>query len=314
MVIDTKTVGITFGSLRMGQITSPEIDAFLTELRRQELAASTIASYKGDLSAFAGWFVRTTGEVFTPQTVTPSDVLDHKSYLRTVQRRQAATVNRRQAALRKFFLWARATGRITDLPTLEVKSVPTGSRAPKSWAKREADRLIRAVEQSANTRDLAVLLTLRHTGVRVGELCALRIPDLSILDRKGSMLVRSGKRDKDRTIPLNNDVRLALRAYLAKRPAATDDHVFIGQRGEALQPEAVQLIVRKYARQAGLAEVTPHILRHTFAKQVLDAGANLTTVSRLLGHERLDTTAIYTQPTARDLVEAVQRLERQDAE
>jgi site-specific recombinase XerD len=298
----------------MRQCTCPEIAAFLTELRREDLAVSTIASYERDLVAFATWFEGTTSEAFAPQAVTPSDVRDHKSYLRTVRRRQAATVNRRLAALRKFFLWARVTGRITDLPTLEVKSVPTGSRTPKSLAKREADRLIRTVEQSGNTRDLAVLLTLRHTGVRVGELCALRIADLTILDRKGSMLVRSGKGDKDRTVPLNNDVRVALRAYFARRPAATDDHVFIGQRGEALQPEAVQLIVRKYARRAGLAEVTPHILRHTFAKQVLDAGADLTTVSRLLGHERLDTTAIYTQPTARDLVEAVQRLERHDAE
>ena len=298
----------------MRQCTCPEIAAFLTELRREDLAVSTIASYERDLVAFATWFEGTTSEAFAPQAVTPSDVRDHKSYLRTVRRRQAATVNRRLAALRKFFLWARVTGRITDLPTLEVKSVPTGSRTPKSLAKREADRLIRTVEQSGNTRDLAVLLTLRHTGVRVGELCALRLADLTILDRKGSMLVRSGKGDKDRTVPLNNDVRVALRAYFARRPAATDDHVFIGQRGEALQPEAVQLIVRKYARRAGLAGVTPHILRHTFAKQVLDAGADLTTVSRLLGHERLDTTAIYTQPTARDLVEAVQRLERHDAE
>src|SRR5664280_761600 len=173
----------------MRQCTCPEIAAFLTELRREDLAVSTIASYERDLVAFATWFEGTTSEAFAPQAGTPSDVRDHKSYLRTVRRRQAATVNRRLAALRKFFLWARVTGRITDLPTLEVKSVPTGSRTPKSLAKREADRLIRTVEQSGNTRDLAVLLTLRHTGVRVGELCALRLADLTILDRKGSMLV-----------------------------------------------------------------------------------------------------------------------------
>lgn len=298
----------------MRPTTYPEIAAFLDELRRQDLAASTIASYEGDLCAFAGWFVGTTGEAFTPQVVTPTDVLDHKAYLRTTQRRQAATVNRRLAALRKFFLWAKATGRIADLPTMEVKSVPTGSRVPKSLGKREADCLIRAVEQSKNTRDLAIVLTLRHTGIRVGELCALRIPDLIIRDRKGSLLVRSGKGDKDRTIPLNNDGRRALQAYLVQRPAVADDRVFVGQRGEPLRPEAVQLIVRKYAHRAGLPEVTPHILRHTFAKHVLDTGGDLPTVSRLLGHERLETTAIYTQPTTRDLEEAVQRLERDNAE
>ena len=76
-----------------------------------------------------------------------------------------------------------------------------------------------------------------------------------------------------------------------------------------MQPQAVQLIVKKYAQRAGLADVTPHVLRHSFAKHVLDAGEDLATVSRLLGHERLETTAIYTQPTARDLEEAVRRLE-----
>jgi site-specific recombinase XerD len=74
-------------------------------------------------------------------------------------------------------------------------------------------------------------------------------------------------------------------------------------------PEGVQIVVRKYARRADLSAVTPYMLRHTFAKQVLDAGTNLPTVSRLLGHERLETTAISTQPTAGDLEEAVRRLE-----
>ena len=83
----------------------------------------------------------------------------------------------------------------------------------------------------------------------------------------------------------------------------------MGQRGEALKPQGVQQVVAKYARRAGLPEVTPHVLRHTFAKHVLDAGEDLATVQRLLGHERLETTAIYIQPTARDLEEAVRRLE-----
>ncbi|MDQ5851425.1 MAG: tyrosine-type recombinase/integrase [Chloroflexota bacterium] len=181
---------------------------------------------------------------------------------------------------------------------------------PKSLPKRDLDRLLRAAEQDGNKRNLAILLTLRHTGLRVGELCNLRLSDIAISERKGSLVVRSGKGDKDRTVPLNNDVRQALSAYVAVRPAASTDFLFIGQRGQPLQSDAVQLIVRKYARRAGLSEVTPHILRHSFAKQVLDAGADLATVSRLLGHERLETTAIYTQPTALDLEAAVRRLER----
>jgi len=82
-----------------------------------------------------------------------------------------------------------------------------------------------------------------------------------------------------------------------------------GSGEHSLKPQGVQQVVAKYARRAGLPEVTPHVLRHTFAKHVLDAGEDLATVQRLLGHARLETTAIYTQPTARDLEVAVRRLE-----
>jgi integrase/recombinase XerC len=274
------------------------------------VAPKTVSSYHSDLRAFARWFGDTTGEAFAATAVTPTDVRDYRAHLRTVQRRPATTVNRRLAALRRFFTWAKGTGRVRELPTEGVKGAPTAPRTPKSLAKREVDRLIRAAEQDGHTRNLALLLTLRHTGLRVGALCNLRLADLVISERKGSLVVRSGKGDKDRPVPLNHDVRQALGAYLAIRPTGADDHLFIGQRGQPLQTDAVELLVRKYARRAGLPGVTPHTLRHSFAKGVLDAGADLATVARLLGHERLETTAIYTQPTAQDLEAAVRRLER----
>jgi site-specific recombinase XerD len=295
----------------MSKQTYPDITAFLAELRRVGMAEKTIATYATDCTMFARWFSDSTGEPFRAASVTPTDILDYKAHLRTVQRRQAATVNRRLAALRKFFLWAQATGRITEVPTATVKGVPAAPRSPKSLPKRDVDRLIREAQKAGNKRNLAIVHLLRHTGIRVGELCALRLSDIRTSERKGSVLVRSGKGDKDRTVPLNHDVREALEAYLKVRPEAADDHLFLGQRGEPLQTDGVQLIVRKLARRAGLEKVTPHVLRHSFAKHVLDAGEDLATVSRLLGHERLETTAIYTEPTARDLEEAVAKLERE---
>jgi len=81
-------------------------------------------------------------------------------------------------------------------------------------------------------------------------------------------------------------------ADAAQRPEVVDEHLFIGQRREGRKPQAVENVVRKYARQAGLVDVTPHTLRHTFGKGLLDAGVDLVTVAALLGHERLETTAI----------------------
>jgi integrase/recombinase XerD len=89
----------------------------------------------------------------------------------------------------------------------------------------------------------------------------------------------------------------------------SDDHLFIGQRGEGLKEFAVENIVTRYARLAGLDDVSPHTLRHSFGKHSLDAGVDLVTVSKLMGHTRLETTARYTQPSPQDLEKAVARLE-----
>jgi site-specific recombinase XerD len=224
--------------------------------------------------------------------VTPTDLREYEGCRRTVERRQATTINRRFAALRAFFRWAKGMDLISELPTESVSEVPAAPRSPKALAKREVDRLIREAERHGNARNLAIVQLLRHTGLRVGERCTLRLGDLDIAERRGTALVRAGKGDKDRTLPFTNDVRRALERYLKTRPPVDDDHLFIGQRGEPLQPQGVQLIVAKYARRAGLSDVTPHILRHSFAKRIHDAGEDLATVQRLLGHERLEPMAI----------------------
>lgn len=288
---------------------SEDITEFIAELQREEAAKRTTDSYRSDLLCFARWFATSIGEDFSAQGVTPTDLRDYKAYLVTVERRKPATVNRRLAALRRFFQWAKASGLTQEMPTDSVKGVQSVSRAPKSLEKREVDRLIRAAEKDEDKRNLAILQTLRHTGIRVGELCALKLGDIDISERKGLLTVRSGKGSKYREVPLNNDARRTIDAYLVVRPKVSDDHLFIGQRSEGLKSQAVENVVRKYARIAGLADVTPHILRHSFGKHALDAGVNLVTVAKLLGHERLETTAIYTQPTQRDLEKAVERLE-----
>ncbi len=186
----------------MTQTATNDIPDFLADLVRQDLASKTIATYKADLTAFARWFSSTVGEPFSARAVTPTDLRDHRGYLRMVQRRAAATVNRRFAALRAFFRWAKGKGLISELPTDDVKGVPIPRRVPKSLLKRDVDRILRAAEREGNRRNLAIVLLLRHTGLRVGELCALQVDDVVISERKGQVHVHSGKGDKDRSVPL----------------------------------------------------------------------------------------------------------------
>jgi site-specific recombinase XerD len=293
----------------MEHATPPQITDFLTELRRQDLSANTVESYRSDLLLFGRWLGATTGDEFATTTVTPTDAREYKAYLVTVERRSPATVNRRLAALRKFFDWAVACGLAKENPISTVREIPVTRTAPKALDKRQVDRLIREAEKALRKRDVAILEVLRGTGIRVAELCALRRDDIEVNERSGSLIVRSGKGSRHRVVPLNLDVRRALSAYIEVRPKVATDSLFVGQRRHGLSARTVEHLVANYARLAGLEDVTPHTLRHTFGKQTLDAGADLVTVSRLLGHQRLETTAIYTTPSAQDLEKAVARIE-----
>ena len=239
------------------------VGRFLQDLQRQETAPKTRDAYRLDLLHFAGWFAETVGERFSPEAVTPTDVREYRGYLMNVEHRQPATVNRRLAALRRFFQWGKATGLVKELPTENVKGIASSPRSLHWLEKRDVDRLIRTVERHGNTRDLAIVLTLRHTGIRVSELSALRVGDVEISERKGTLTVRSGKGGKFRVLPLNVDARRAIASYLEVRPTVSDEHLFIGQRGQGISSRAVELLVTKYGRLAGLEDVTPHTLRHS---------------------------------------------------
>jgi integrase/recombinase XerD len=226
------------------------VGRFLQDLERQETSPRTRDAYRLDLLHFAGWFVQTVGETFTPEAVTPTDVREYRGYLMNVEHRQPSTVNRHLAALRRFFQWAKASGLVKELPTENVKGVASVPRSPHWLEKRDVDRLIRTVERHGNTRDLAIVLTLRHSGIRVSELCALMVGDVEISERRGTLTVRSGKGSKFRILPLNVDARQTITGYLKVRPTVSADHLFIGQRGQGISSRAVCV------RYSGLGSVS----------------------------------------------------------
>src|SRR5215211_1444261 len=226
----------------------PDITAFLTALARQPRSAKTWTAYRSDLNLFATWLTQSTGDPFAAETLTRIDVRDYKQHLLAVEGRAAATVNRRLAALRALCGWAKRTGRVTELATEGIADVPVPKQAPKALDERSVDRVLRRSEQSGNRRDHAILMTLRHTGIRVAELCDLRIGDVETSERKGALTVRAGKGMKQRTVPLNADVRRALVLYLTdERHGAGDDaYLFISQRTKTrLTEKAVRQIAQK---------------------------------------------------------------------
>lgn len=282
-----------------------EFNKYLLEIGR---SPHTAKSYREAVEGFARFLEETTGEPFDPRKILLVDVKAYKGYLLSVLKRSPKTVNQRLAALRAFFEFLVGKGVLKKNPAEGVPDVKIQkTTAPRSLTKNELYRLRRKVHAGGNKRDIAIFELLANTGVRVGELCALELDDVEISERKGSITVRQGKGGKFRTVPLNKDARSALRDYLEARPASASRKVFLGERGP-LTPSGVFRILKKYALQAGLPDVSPHTLRHTFAKRLLDAGEDLVEVARLLGHANINTTAVYTQPTEEDMQRAVEKL------
>jgi site-specific recombinase XerD len=284
------------------------IEAFQAYLE-QHYAIHTVRAYLQDLAGFSTWFASSTGDTFNPQAITPLDIREYKRHLQN-QRARPATINRRLAALSTFFRWARSEGLVTsDNPTADVPGVDKVKLAPK-WLKRpEQAALLRKVKARGRVRDIALVTLLLNTGLRLSEVCELELEDIvELSERKGSLRVREGKGEKERTVPMNADARRTLQTYLSNRPAADHRYVFVGQRGDPLQQSGVQRLVGEYARKADLKDCTPHTLRHSFAKNLVDSGVPLDRVATLLGHENLNTTRIYTTPSMQDLTEAVERV------
>jgi site-specific recombinase XerD len=285
----------------------PLIEAFLQDLARAGKSPRTVEGYRKDLVDFIAWLEGRYGEAFDPKAVLPEDLRDYRQHLLAVRRAAPATINRRVSALRAFFAYLVSRGEIPSNPAARLSGVRQARAAPKALSEAELRRLLREARRSPNPLHRAVILLLAHTGLRASELCALRLSDVTLSERKGKIVVR-GKGEKVREVPLNAEAREALREWLAARPSVPEDALFIGRRGP-LTPSGVWRIVTTCARRAGLEGAHPHTLRHTFATRLLrEAGADLVTVAEILGHESLNTTARYTRPSEADLEAAVERL------
>ena len=160
-------------------------------------------------------------------------------------------------------------------------------------------------------RDASLTIFLLHTGLRLSESLSLQLDDLQLSDRKGQVTVRQGKGGKSRTVPLNAEARKALQEWRAARPEGAGSFLWIGLENgseQALSGRSVQRALLRLGQAAGLERLTPHVLRHSFAKNLIDAGVGLEKVAALLGHSNLNTTRVYVTPNQRDLEQAVERL------
>ena len=253
-----------------------------------------------------------------PRTAASEDVTAYLEKLRAgsspaTQPLAPSSVARMLVSLRSFYRFLRREEMSTVDPTAKV-GVPKRPRSlPKAISLEDVERLIEtpAPDDLLGRRDRAMLETLYGAGLRISELVGLDVDDLDL--EKGSLLVRAGKGEKSRLVPLGRAARSAAEAYLTlTRPllvarsagAKAGGALFLNARGGRLSRQGCWKILRTHAVAAGLeGKVSPHTLRHSFATHMLDGGADIRVVQELLGHASLATTQVYTLVSDRRLRE-----------
>ncbi|MGD8244993.1 MAG: tyrosine-type recombinase/integrase [Anaerolineae bacterium] len=209
--------------------------------------------------------------------------------------RRASTINAELRDLWAFLRFVEEGGQPIAPGAFRVAPLKEGKPLPR-FLTEEAYRQLEASilqETAAGTRDdcldRAWFYTLAHGGLRLGELCELRVGDVDLAGER--LVIREGKGKRDRVIPLSEAIHTTLRAYLTVRGGAQTDHLFIF-REQPIRPDLVQRRLRRYGEKTRV-EVSPHRLRHTLATRLVNIGMDITSIQRLLGHEKLTTTMVY---------------------
>ncbi|KKM08424.1 hypothetical protein SY88_23840 [Clostridiales bacterium PH28_bin88] len=292
---------------------------FCAWLQERGAAARTIASYRSDLERYAAWFRQVNQQAFSIDLLTSVDLRAYRAHSLEVERVKPATWNRRRATLAMLCQYARQIGAITYDPLAGVAEAAQVALPPRWLSRSEQNKILRQLERNLNAartpaamaqaaRDQAMVLLMLHAGLREGEIVALEIDDILMTERAGRVAVRMGKGTKRRDLPLGAEVRRAVANWLTLRGSGSGGGpLFMGKGSGRITTRQVQRRVGEIGRQCGL-EVTPHQLRHSFAKRLADDGQPLTLIQQLLGHARLETTAIYIKPGWGDYAAAVENL------
>ena len=280
------------------------INEFLNYLKFERNRSDlTIKNYGEDLRAFEEFYGNLEG-CHSWKSV-DSDIIRDWMESMMDKGNNATSINRRLSALRSFYRFALARKLVDKDPVHGVTGPKKGRPLPQFLKENEMDRLLDAgnwTEGFEDVRDRTVIMTFYETGIRLSELIGL---DDSMVDFSNRQLKVTGKRNKQRVIPFGEELLATLRDYMKCRDKEVNlqsEALFVTAKGQRVTTSQVREGVKKnLSKVCTLKKRTPHVLRHTFATAMLNNKAGIESVKKLLGHESLSTTEIYTHTTFEQL-------------
>lgn len=280
--------------------------SFLEYLKfEKRYSQHTVRSYQDDLTFFFDYLVITFGEIAVPD-IKSTFV---RSWLAKQKEEGASskTLNRRISTLRSFFKYQLRQQVITVSPMTTIVTPKQSKRLPVYVEQKDTEVLFQHVEFPDTWEGLMnkmILELLYCSGMRLSELIALKETQADVV--KGNLKIL-GKGNKERIVPLSDEMKGSLRTYLKQKIDKFEgqiltDHLLVSEKGKKLYPKYVQVVVKKYLSLITTIEKkSPHVLRHTFATHLMNNGAELNAVKELLGHSSLAATQIYTHNTIEKL-------------
>jgi site-specific recombinase XerD len=278
------------------------INGFKAYLQAKDKSINTVSCYIRDTKAFISWYEGRTDAGI--EKVIELDLVVHKKHLQG-SGEAVITINRKLASINSFLKYMHQEGIINEAIAVGVIK-DKDKRQFKGLEDRDLWKLRNEIHREGNLMHICIIEILLQTGIRVSELVNIKLSDIIITERKGSLQV-IGKGNAKRTVPLNKDARKAIEKYLEVRQDDGSEYLFIGQRG-AIKRNAVNLILESYGERLQI-KVTPHMVRHTLGYNLVKKNIPITTIQQILGHESITTTNLYTQTPQDDMVKALEGLE-----
>ena len=264
------------------------LSTFQRYLQKEQKHANTIRSYINDVSQFMKWISLTLGDGFEIGDITRGEILDYRSFLLT-RKISPTSVNRRITALRQFFATCSTEDILMKNPAEAVSGIPNTPQMPPVLTRKDALLLIRTAEQSTHVLESSVILLLLHTGLRSSEICHATIGDLQLTPRMGRLFIRGVRGRTVRFVYLSTRTQVALRKF-CKRNGITvlmkkrrGEPLFTQTNGSVLTQQSIDHIVKRVGKNAGIPDVTPSLLRNTYAVQSLLQGESPDSVARSMG-------------------------------
>lgn len=301
---------------------------FQTWLQNEDKGEKTIRSYGSELKKFFNWYDQTEGKAIEAAKVTAIQIMDYRSYLMNTLEQKPATINKAIAVIKTFFGWAVEAGHTKVNPALKVKMKRVQQSYAQKWlTDQEQNRLMYALDTEKNefkqARDRAVVLAALYGGLRIEEISDMKIDHIDM--KLGSITIIDGKGGKYRSLPLHNELKKAIRVWLNNRSLSKKSipqdspYLFVSERSGQMTTRAIAFMMDGYLERCGLLERSEkgeklegqhsfHSLRHTFCKSLVNRGVPIQNVARLAGHDSIQTTMRYVEPSEQDLRKAIQSI------